>query len=330
MSGSRTRARTHSRALSTTESGLPPLIVIAGATATGKTALSLELANLIPGAEIISADSRQVYRDMDIGTAKVTAEQRSLVPHHALDLVDPDEPFSAADYRRAALDALHSIAARGGVALLVGGTGLYLRTVARGVALDETGSDSAIRAELESRLERDGLDALVVELRSIAPAVAAATDLANPRRVVRALERAMVLGDVLPEPPLGYAAPSVWIGLKLDQAAQAWRIEDRVRAQFASGLLDEARELRLRYDPGLRSFSAVGYHEAFAVLDGSFSTDEAIQRTAARTRQVARRQRTWFRAEPDINWLDAARHTTDDLTPATLRLLRSTLPELAI
>src|SRR4051794_24656423 len=138
---------------------------------------------------------------MDIGTAKVTAAERARVPHHGLDLVDPDEPFTAADYQRAAIDALEQISARGGVALLVGGTGLYLRAVARGVPLDETGRDASVRAELEERLARDGLAALVDELLIAAPSVAARTDLANPRRVVRALERVSVSGDVPPPVP---------------------------------------------------------------------------------------------------------------------------------
>jgi len=255
--------------------------------------------------EIISADSRQVYRGMDIGAAKVTAAERALVPHHGLDLVDPDQPFSAADYQRAAIDALHGIAARGGVALLVGGTGLYLRAVARGVPLEQTGSDERVRFELEQRLAGEGLHVLVARLRAAAPGVAARTDLANPRRVVRALERVAVHGDSPPPAPRGYPARSVWIGLQLDPSESARRILGRARAQFEGGLLDEAAQLRRRYDPSLRAFSAVGYREAFAVLDGRWSVEQAIEHTTLRTRQFARRQRTWFRAEPDVTWLNA-------------------------
>jgi tRNA dimethylallyltransferase len=280
--------------------------VIAGATATGKTGLSLALADRIPGAEIISADSRQVYRGMDIGTAKVTAAERARVPHHGLDLVEPDEPFTAADYQRAALEALHAIAARGGVALLVGGTGLYLRAVARGVPLDETGRDSSVRAEIESRYVRDGLDALANELRRTGPQVAAATDLSNPRRVIRALERVTVVGDRPPPAPRGYPALSVWIGLNLEASENARRIAQRARAQFAAGLLDEASELRSRFDESLPAFSATGYREAFDALDGTLTVEQAIERNIQRNRQLAKRQRTWFRAEPEVNWLDAA------------------------
>jgi tRNA dimethylallyltransferase len=288
------------------EARFPPLIVICGATATGKTGLSLELAQQIPGAEIISADSRQVYRGMDIGTAKVTAAERALVPHHGLDLVEPDQPFTAADYQQTASDVLRAIAARGGVALLVGGTGLYLRAVARGMPLADTGRDVAVRAELEQKLAGEGLQVLVAQLRSAAPGVAARTDLANPRRVVRALERVTISGDRPPPRPRGYPARSVWIGLALDPSEHARRIEARARAQFASGLLEEAAALRTRFDPALRPFSAMGYHEAFAVLDGKLSLEEAIIRDALRTRQFAKRQRTWFRAEPGVEWLDPA------------------------
>lgn len=304
MCASRRPVRTRSWGRSTPE--FPPLIVICGATATGKTGLSLALAQSIPGAEIISADSRQVFRGMDIGTAKVTAEQRALVPHHGLDLANPDETFTAADYQQAAVGALQAIAARGGVALLVGGTGLYLRAVARGMPLESTGRDVVVRAQLEQRLAGEGLHVLVAQLRSAAPGVAARTDIANPRRVVRALERVAVHGDQPPPEPRGYPARSVWIGLQADPALHRAWIADRARAQFASGLLDEAASLRQRYDPSLPAFTAFGYREAFAVLDGELTLEQAIERDATRTWQFARRQKTWFRAEPDVKWFDPA------------------------
>ncbi len=256
---------------------------------------------------------------MDIGTAKVSAAERALVPHHGLDLVDPDEQFTAADYQRAADAALQDIAARGGTALLVGGTGLYLRAVARGFPLDETGTDPQTRATLERRLVGEGLHSLVAELRSRAPATATLTDTANPRRVVRALERAAVHGDVPPPEPRGYPARSAWIGFGLDRAEHNRRIEGRAHAQFASGLLGEASALRKRYNPSLSAFSAVGYREAFAVLDGELTQEEAIERVTARTRQLARRQRTWLRAEPDVTWLDADANNL----PAALEAARS-------
>ncbi|MDP8905519.1 MAG: tRNA (adenosine(37)-N6)-dimethylallyltransferase MiaA [Chloroflexota bacterium] len=310
-----------SSARAPTEPRLPPLLVICGPTATGKTALSLDVGAAFPGSEIISADSRQVYRGMDIGTAKVSAEDRARVPHHGLDLVAPDEAFSAADFRRHALGALRAIAARGGLAILVGGTGLYLRAVARDIPLEETGADPEVRAGLERRLAGEGLHALVADLRSRAPATAARTDLANPRRVVRALERVAVSGDNPPPAPRGYPGPIAWLGLDTDPETNDRWIEERARWQFANGLLDEAAGLRERYGAALPAFSAFGYREAFALLRGEASRAGAIEQTIARTRRFARRQRTWFRAEPGIRWLDAARDQVEAATATAARLL---------
>jgi tRNA dimethylallyltransferase len=289
-------------------SAAPPLIVIAGATATGKTALAIELAEALAAggrpAEIISADSRQVYRGLDIGTAKATAEERAGVPHHGLDLIDPDRAFSVADFVAHATTALAAIAGRGGVAILAGGTGLYLRAVARGLDTAALPSDPSIRATVERRLTEEGLPSLVERLRAIAPASAARVDLRNPRRVVRALEIAELVGDAPPPPPRGYPGRVTWIGLTLDAAEHAHRIEVRARGQFETGLLDEARGLRDRFDPALPAFSAIGYREAWSVLDGTATLDETIALDAQRTIAFTKRQRTWFRAEPDIVWLD--------------------------
>ncbi len=283
---------------------LPPLVVIAGPTASGKTRLSLEIATALPGAEIVSADSRQVFRGMDIGTAKATAADRRRVRHHGLDLVDPDAAYTAADYRRHAFEALAEIGARGGVALLVGGTGLYLRAVARDVPMEESGHGPVLRAELEDRLRRDGLDALASELRATAPLTAASTDLANPRRVVRALERVALHGDRPPPEPRGYPAPLLWLGVDPPLAEHDRLIRERTASQFDHGLLAEAGTLLERYPEDLRAFSAVGYREAFDVLAGRCSQEEAVARVILRTRQYARRQRTWFRAEPEIQWFE--------------------------
>lgn len=303
-------ARTRSRAGASRRSitpELPPLIVIAGATATGKTTLGIELAGRLAGAEIVSADSRQVYRGMDIATAKPTPQERAAAPHHGLDLVDPDERFTAADYREAALDALRGIASRGSIALLVGGTGLYLRTIARGLPLGRGDSDGALRVELEGRLDADGLDPLVAELRGLDPAGAAAIDLHNPRRVVRALERARLTGSAVPPGPEGYPAAVIWLGLRLDEAEHRQRIARRIEGHFAEGLLDEAARLRERYPEELGAFSAMGYREAFDVLAGRTDIDTAKATDADRTWAYVRRQRTWFRAEPDITWLEAGK-----------------------
>jgi tRNA dimethylallyltransferase len=290
--------------------GSPPLVVMAGATATGKTALAIELGEQLrvsgrPVA-IISADSRQVYRGLDIGTAKVSAADRARVPHHGLDLVDPDEPFSVVDFVDHAAGILTELADRDGVALLVGGTGLYLRAVARGLDARALPREPALRAALERDLEADGLPPLVERLVALAPGRARRIDLANPRRVVRALEIATLRGDE-PLPALrGYDGPVSWLGLELAPTTHATWIANRARAQFDAGLIEEARALRARFDPTLPPFSAIGYREAWAVLDGESDRETAIKRDAQRNIAFAKRQRTWFRSEPDIAWLDAA------------------------
>src|SRR5690349_15560466 len=286
----------------------PPLLVIAGPTATGKTGLSLALARSLRDdglpAEIISADSRQVYRGLDIGTAKVPPSDRADVPHHGLDLVDPDGAFSVADFVRHARAALAGIAERRRLAILVGGTGLYLRAVARGLDTEALPSDPDVRARVEAALEADGLEATAGRLRELAPRLASRIDLANPRRVARALEIAEIRGDAPPPPPLGYDGQVAWLGLRLTPAVHREWIAQRAREQFAAGLIDEARALRERYDPGLPAFSAIGYREAWAVLDGELSREQAIELDARRNEQFAKRQATWFRSEPDITWLD--------------------------
>ncbi len=300
----------------------PPLVVLAGATATGKTALSLALAESLRArgvsAEIVSADSRQVYRGMDIGTAKATPEERARVPHHGLDLVEPDVAFSVADYSHHAARALAGIAERGAVALLVGGTGFYLRAVARGLAVDELPWDAGVRAGIEATLAAEGLPALVAELRRIAPTRAAEVDLRNPRRVVRAVEIARLRGDEpLPE-PRGYGRPVLWLGLQVEPAVLRDRIRARARAQFEAGLVEETRALLGRFDPSLPSFSGIGYAEALAVIEGRLPLGAAIAEDARRNVLFARRQTTWFRREPDIKWLDAtAQPRTDEAVAAT-------------
>ena len=288
---------------------LPPLLVIAGATATGKTGLSLSLARALRAdgvpVEVISADSRQVFRGLDIGTAKVPAGERGDVPHHGLDLVDPDETFSVADFVRHGRDALGAIADRGGLAILVGGTGLYLRALARGLDTDALPSDPDVRARVEATLANEGLDAAVERLGELAPRLASRIDLANPRRVARALEIAELRGDAPPPPPLGYAARVRWLGLRLAPSVHREWIGRRAREQFDAGLIEEARSLRERFDPALPAFSAIGYREAWAVLDGELTEAQALELDIRRNEQFARRQATWFRSEPDVQWLDA-------------------------
>jgi tRNA dimethylallyltransferase len=302
---------------------LPPLLVIAGPTATGKTALAIDVAEALSHdgvpAEIISADSRQVYRGLDIGTAKVGATERVRVPHHGIDLVDPDGPFSVADFASHARDALGAVASRSGIAILAGGTGLYLRAVARGIDTEALPHDAATRARVENEVAVEGVAAAASRLRSIAPSLAATVELRNPRRVARALEIAELRGDAPRPQPRGYPAPVRWLGLDLERDAQAAWIARRALAQFDAGLVEEARALRERFDPALPAFSAIGYREAWRFIDGTLTREEAIDEDARRNVAFAKRQRTWFRAEPDITWLDPS---VADARPQAISIAR--------
>ena len=289
---------------------LAPLIVIGGPTATGKTGLAITLAERLVArgipAEVVSADSRQVYRDLDIGTAKATPEERLRVVHHGLDLVDADQPYSVACFRTHAVAALEALGARGGIGILAGGTGFWLRAVFAGIDTDALPSDEAIWAALEAELARDGVEALATRLASLAPDLATGMDLHNPRRVVRALEIATLQGDAPLPRPVGYPSPVLGFQLGLDPVEHRRRIAVRARAQFDAGLVEEARALRDRFDPGLPAFSAIGYRESWAVIDGEIDREAAIELDASRNMAFAKRQRTWFRREPSLALLDAA------------------------
>jgi tRNA dimethylallyltransferase len=311
-------------------SGAPPLLVVAGPTATGKTELAIRLAETMrrEGIEavVISADSRQVYRGLDIGTAKPGGADRARAPHHGLDLVEPDEPFSVADFAEHARDVLAALPAERGIAILAGGTGLYLRAVARGLDTEALPHDPATRERVERELAQGGLPAAAGRLAIIAPNRAARTDLRNPRRVARALELAELIGDGPPPAPLGYDGPVAWLGLDVDAATHAAWIANRARQQFDAGLVDEAAALRERFDPALPAFSAIGYREAWAVLDGHLTRDQAIEEDALRNVRFAKRQRTWFRGEPAIEWLDATADVLPRAFEAAQRLVERASP----
>ena len=295
---------------------LPPLVVVAGPTATGKTELGIRLGEWLIGegrpTTVISADSRQVYRGLDIGTAKVSTADRGRVPHEGLDLVDPDDRFALSDYVAHATGVLRRLAERDGVALLVGGTGLYLRAVARGLDLDALPDDPDVRARLEAEFAAEGLEPLATRLQATAPTLAAEIHLANPRRVIRALEIAELRGDGPRPKPRGYDGPVTWIGLDVAGEGHRRRVAERAQAQFDAGLIDEAVALRERFDPTLPAFSAIGYREAWAVADGDLSREEAIEQDTRRNALFAKRQRTWFRAEPGVAWLDASSDPFDE------------------
>ena len=278
------------------------VIAIVGPTASGKSALALRAAER-DGGEIVSADSRQVYRGMDVGTAKPTAEEQRRVRHHCIDVVDPGEPYDAARFQRDGRAALAGIAARDKTAYVVGGTGLYVRALLDGLVLEAAPTDPLLRASLEARVAAEGGAALHRELASLDPAAAERVDPRNARRVVRYLELALLAGRVPREggervggPRIGLAPPRAWLDA---------RIEDRVRRMVDDGVLNEARRLMDRgLDPRLPSMSAHGYVHWAAHLRGERTLDEAIAATAKDVRAYSRRQMTWFRKDPDIRWID--------------------------
>ncbi|HEX9495678.1 MAG TPA: tRNA (adenosine(37)-N6)-dimethylallyltransferase MiaA [Candidatus Limnocylindria bacterium] len=278
------------------------VVAIVGPTASGKSSLALRAADRT-GGEIVSADSRQVYRGMDIGTAKPTAAERDRVPHHCIDLVDPGTPYDAARYQSDARAALADIAARGRVAYVVGGTGLYVRALLDGLALDEAPTDPALRASLEARAGREGGAALHAELARIDPAGAERVDPRNARRVVRYLELALLRGRVPAERGERIAGPR--IGLEPPRAWLDARIEARVRQMVDDGVLDETRRLvDAGLDPRLPSMTGHGYVHWAAHLRGELTLEAAIAATAKDVRAYSRRQMTWFRRDPEIRWVD--------------------------
>lgn len=283
-----------------------PLLAIVGPTASGKSELAMALARRVP-AEIVVADSRQVYRGMDVGTAKPDAAARAAVKHHLLDLVDPDVPFSVADWVSRARGAVAAIATTGRLPLVVGGTGLYHAALLDGHDYAAQPWSPRVRARLLDELAARGLPPLADRLSRMDPDTARRTDLRNPRRVLRALERAELggrPGDVRSTPHRG---PVAIIGLGRPREVLYRRIDLRAADMFTGGgLLEEvASLLAAGYGPQLGPMSGHGYREAARCLSGEWSLEQAIEVTARRTRQYAKRQLSWFRRDARILWLDA-------------------------
>ena len=252
------------------------------------------------GAEIVSADSRLVYRGMDIGTAKPSREQRSRVTHHCIDLVDPGERYDVARYRRDALDAITAIAARGRPAIVAGGTGLYVRALLDGLDLDAVPRDPVLRRELEALSAAE----VFARLGSIDPDAAALTR-GNLRRAVRYLEIASLAGPVAAVQRRGPPLDAVRIGLSPARETTDAAITTRVRSMIDAGVLDETRALVARgLDPTLPSMTGHGYVHWAAHLRGTLSLEDAVARTVRDTVAYARRQMTWFRRDPLITWYD--------------------------
>jgi tRNA dimethylallyltransferase len=294
------------------------VVAIVGPTAAGKSALSLELAQRL-GGEVVNADSMQLYRGMDVGTAKLAPAQRRGVPHHVLDIWDVRQTASVAAYQRVARAAIDDILGRGRVPLLVGGSGLYVRAALE--RFEFPGTDPTLRARLEAELAADGSGALHRRLAALDPVAAAKILPSNGRRIVRALEVIELTGApfaaALPQPAPVYA--SVQIGVDVEPAVLADRVTGRVRQMFDAGLVDEVRGLLPRgLAEGRTASRALGYQQVLAYLAGYRTVEEAAADTVAATRRFVRRQRTWFRRDTRIGWVDA---TAPDLVERALVMI---------
>ncbi|MBK0420887.1 tRNA (adenosine(37)-N6)-dimethylallyltransferase MiaA [Leucobacter sp. CSA2] len=279
----------------------PRLWAVVGATGTGKSALSLDLAEALGqrgvGAEVVNADAMQLYRGMDIGTAKLPIAERRGIPHHLFSEYEPAEEATVARYQPVARETIAAIHARGNDAILVGGSGLYVSSVIYDFAFPPR--DEALRAELEADLERDGTESLLARLRGLDPGVAEAVDARNPRRVVRALEVALLGGDaqvILPAEPQLWRSGTRIVHLVCERAELVDRLDARVEQMWRDGLLDEVRALIPRgIERGKTASRAIGYAQALGQLAGTLAEAEAIAETQALTRRYARRQVSWFK-----------------------------------
>ncbi len=302
------------------------VVAIVGPTAVGKTALSLELAARFDG-EIVSADSRQIYCGMDIGTAKVTGDERARVKHHLIDVVRPDESLTLAQFRDMATAALNDIWSCGRLPFLVGGTGLYVRALLEGWAVPEVPPNEALRKRLYARAEREGAESLHRELEEIDPGAAEAIDARNVRRVVRALEVCIETGrrisDLQTREDPNYA--TLWLGLTMPRTRLYNRIDERVDRMVDTGLVDEVRGLLEQgYSQDMPAMSGLGYRQIAAYLQGACTLDEAVVLIKRQTRRFVRQQYNWFRLDDSrIHWLDAS----DDSQPQAEALVTRFLME---
>jgi tRNA dimethylallyltransferase len=285
------------------------LVAVVGPTATGKTDLALRLALDFEG-EIIGADSRQVYRWMDIGTAKPTPEQRAEIPHWLVDVADPDDEFGLARYLDLAQAALDDVWSRGRQPFLVGGTGQYVWALLEGWQVPRVGPDWDLRRDLEERAHREGPDALHAELSALDPEAARRLDPRNVRRVVRALEVVRRTGRPLSACQIHRPPEFPWLVLGLDLPSEELyrRIDARVDAMMEAGLIEEVRGLLDRgYGPDLPSMSGIGYRQVCQHLAGELSLEEVVARIKTETHRLTRHQRNWFRRDdPRIRWIDAS------------------------
>jgi tRNA dimethylallyltransferase len=292
---------------------LPHLIAVIGATGTGKSDFSLDLAQALAEnsltAEIVNADAMQLYRGMDIGTAKLSPDLRRGFAHHLFDVLSPSDEAAVSSYQEQAREVIEEILSRGHVPILVGGSGLYVSSVL--FSFDFPGHDDEIRSRLENELATLGASALYARLCERAPEVAARIDAQNPRRIVRALEVVEVSGDgaslgELPETP-NYWLPTTIFGLRSPREELVARLDRRVEQMWENGLIDEVRSLEKQgLRDGVTSQRAIGYAQALDFIDGTLTQQQAIEHTQVLTRRYARRQVSWFKRYQDVHWLESS------------------------
>jgi tRNA dimethylallyltransferase len=286
-----------------------PLVAIVGPTAVGKTALALRLAQDLP-VEVVSADSRQVYRYLDIGTAKPTAQERQQVRHHLIDVVDPDETFTLVQYQELAYSAINDVLRRERIPLLVGGTGLYVAAVLEGLNIPHVPPDLELREQLEAEADAQGYAVLHKRLQELDPRAAERIDARNVRRVIRALEVCISTGE--PISGLQVKSPPPYrilrLGLTMPRKRLYVRIDQRIDHMMSAGLLEEVQSLVKRgYGLDLPSMSGLGYRQIGMYLRGEVSLDEAVALIKRHTRRFVRRQANWFQTDDtQITWFDVS------------------------
>lgn len=296
---------------------MKPMIILAGPTAVGKTRLSIALAKAV-GGEIISADSMQVYRHMDIGSAKIRPEEMQGVPHHMIDILDPWEPFNVVIFKEGCQECLEGIYGRGHVPIVVGGTGFYIQALLKDVDFTENNEDMEYRARLEKLAAREGAERLHEMLAEVDPASAEAIHANNIRRTIRALEYHHLTGKRISEhnaeergKPPAYNASYFVLNDRRDKLYA--RIESRVDEMLRAGLVDEVERLRrMGCRREMTSMQGLGYKEILSFLEGEMTLDQAVALLKLNTRHFAKRQLTWFRREPDVIWVDKSAFGYDE------------------
>jgi len=304
----------------------PTLILLVGPTAVGKTDIAIWLAERL-GGEIVSSDSRLFYRAMDIGTAKPTLQDRTRVPHHLIDIADPDQILSLSIFQQKAHEAIAGIQSRGKLPLLVGGTGQYVRAVIQGWKPPEVKPDKQIRYELEKMKEQRSADWLYEKLKSLDGEAAEKIDPRNVRRTIRALEVILTTGKKFSDQRGQGDAPYhlITIGLARPRPELYARIDARIDAMFASGLLDEVRDLLAKgYSSELPTMSAIGYRECIEVIEGRMNIEQAKSEMRRATRIFVRRQANWFKeSDPDIKWFTVQDGIVDEIELFVRRALQA-------